>query len=285
MERLSHTISLFREHFGAWLRVALILVVLGILFFVAGGGVSHNKKWQIHQINISGTDTLTSDIVLALVRQKIEGNYYFVYARDNSYIFPVHEIEKMLLDTFPRMLTVGVGRVDDNAISVHITERKPYALWCGELSRPELSSLPECWFIDNTGYVFDHAPLFSHGVYLETYGKLEEVNDGEPLRGVIPADRFKNENNFTTLLEKSIGKPFQSQIKPDGEYDVVIQSSLQFPFLSGVSIRFKDGVEPETLIKNISEAIAVQFPDSKALKKKLQYIDMRFGNKVIFGFE
>jgi hypothetical protein len=52
-----------------------------------------------------------------------------------------------------------------------------------------------------------------------------------------------------------------------------------------VTIRFKDETSPEALIKKIKTAIPAQFPDNMALKKKLLYIDMRFGNKVIFGFE
>lgn len=285
MERLSHTISRVREHFGAWFRVAFILAVLTFLFLVTGGGVSHNKKWHINRIDISGADTSTMDTMRSLVRQKLEGSYFFVYSHANSYIFPKDDIEKTLLETFPRMKNVSASRVDDHVIAVTLEERERYALWCGEVFRPELSSYPECWFIDGNGYVFDRSPIFSHGVYIETYGELIEKNQGEPLRGALPYDRFATANNFAKLLGEKVGKPFQFELKPDSEIEVRIKSSVEYPFLADVAVRFKDESSPETLVNNLLKAIPVQFPNNVAPKKKLHYIDMRFGNKVIFGFE
>jgi hypothetical protein len=285
MGRLSHTIAETREHFGAWFRILLILAILFLLFFVTGGGISHKAKWQINQIDISGTDAGTSDLIHSFVLQKLEGNYYFVYARNNSHLFPKNEIEKSLLSTYPRILNVLVSRVDDHNISIFVTERKPYALWCGETFHPELSSLPDCWFVDNTGFVFDKAPMFSRGVYIEVYGKLIEKTAGEILQSKIPSEGFIFADSFAKLILKDIGKPFQIQINPDGEYSITILSSIEYPFLSWVNIRFDDQSNSETLIKNLKSSINVQFPDNLPHKKQLLYIDMRFGNKVIFGFE
>ncbi|MCK9344519.1 MAG: hypothetical protein M0P64_00145 [Candidatus Pacebacteria bacterium] len=285
MERLSHTISRVREDFGAWLRVAIILGVLSFLFFVAGGGVSHNKKWQINQINVTGTDAGTADLVRSLVRQKLEGNYFFVYARNNSYLYPKRETEGMLLETFPRMKSVSVARAGEHTIAVTIVEREPYALWCGEKYRPELSSYPECYFIDSDGYVFDRSPVFSRGVYVVVYGKLIEKNEGEALRGRVPLARFVTADTFSILVREKIGKPFQIELKDDSEQSVAVLSSAEYPFLAEVVLRFKDDATPETLVKNILAALPVQFPGNVTPKKKLLYIDMRFGNKVIFGFE
>jgi len=285
MERLSHAISKFREHFGAWARVVLIVGVLSLLFFVAGGGVSHKGKWRIDQINISGTDTATADTVRSLVRQKLEGNYFFVYARNNSFLYPKSETEDMLLETFPRIKKVEVMRTDDHTIMVTIAEREPYALWCGEKYRPELSSFPLCYFIDSDGFVFDHSPTFSRGVYVVVYSKLIAKNEGEALRGNIPQARFAVADGFSKLAREKIGKPFQIELKDDGEQSVTLMSSVEYPFLADVDVRFKDEAKPEALVKNIITAIPAQFPGNIALKKKLLYIDMRFGNKVIFGFE
>lgn len=285
MERLSSAISKFREHSGAWFRVMFIVSVLFALFFVAGGGVSHNKKWHIDRIDISGIDTTTIDTMRSLVRQKLEGSYFFVYSHANSYLFPKGDIEEMLLETFPRMEEVFVSRSDDHTISIVVGERERYALWCGEKFRPELSASPVCWFIDGNGFVFDHAPIFSRGVYIETYGELIEINKDEPLRGSLPYRRFVTANNFAKLLHEKIGKPFLMEIKPGGELEVYIQTSGKYPFLADVTVRFKDESNPEILISNLSKAIPVQFPDGATPQKKLHYIDMRFGNKVIFGFE
>lgn len=280
MKRFSTIIDGVQEQFGIWFSRTLIIFILVFIFFIAGGGVSHNQKWRIGYVDILGNMTVSADVTRSLVRQKLEGNYFFVYARDNSRLFPKSEIESMLFETFPRITSVSASRIDNHKIAIAMTERKPYALWCG-------MELPakDCWFIDDAGFVFDKAPVFSKGVYVEVYGKLVEKNIGEPLRGALPYNRFATANTFAKLLHESVGKPFRIALKGEGEVEITIYTSAKYTFLSDTTIRFKDESSPAVLINNLQKAISAEFPDNVANKKKLLYIDMRFGNKVIFGFE
>lgn len=270
----------FREQFEVWFSRVLIVLVLLFIFFIAGGGVSHKNKWQILEVNVIGASAVPVDEVRALAMDKILGNYFLVYARNNSHLFPVGEINQTLLSTFPRIASVSVESTDEHSITINISERKPYALWC----RAE-QGVKDCWFIDETGFIFDKAPVFSKGVYMEVYGKLVEKNPGEALRASLPFDRFVTANTFAKLLGEQVGKPYLISLKPEGELEVTIFTSSKYQFLTDTTIRFKDESTPETLLKNLLSAIPVQFPKNIALKKKLLYIDMRFGNKVIFGFE
>lgn len=292
MERFQAITNKVRVQFAGWLSKIFILVLLSFLFFIAGGGVSHNSKWRIDRIDISGVNTVSDDAIRAVVFQELAGNYFFVYARENSYLFPKAEIEQTLLETFPRLASVSAKNSSNNTITITVRERKPYALWCGLpeqvkmlLGINDTTIAENCWFIDSAGFVFDKAPGFSKGVYTEVYGKLVEKNINEPLRASLPYDRFATADEFTKLLRKSIGEPFRIIIKPDSEIEVTIYTSTQYPFLAESTLRFKDELQPETLVKNLQKAIPVQFPNNTALKKKLLYVDMRFGNKIIFGFE
>lgn len=280
MKRLSTIIDDVHEQFGVWFSRVLIILVLLFIFFIAGGGVSHKSVWRIEHVNISGASAVPEDASRSLARQKLEGNYFFVYARDNSRLFPKREIEKMLYETFPRIANVSATRADNHTIMIEMKERKPFALWCGQ----EPSS-KDCWFIDESGFVFDKAPVFSKGVYVEVYGKLIEKNIGEPLRASLPERRFATANLFTELIREDVGKAFRIFIKAEDEIEVTIHTSAKHSFLADVVIRFKDASDPATLVKNLEKAILTQFPNNVALKKKLLYIDMRFGSKVIFGFE
>lgn len=285
MQRLSSIISYIRERSGAWSSKIFIITLLAFLFFVTGGGISHNMRWRVEHINVSGANTVSVDAVRELVQEKLKGNYYFVYARDNSRLFPKKEIEQILLDTLPRLASATVNRIDDHTITALVTERTPYALWCGEKPNIGDVQINNCWFIDEEGFVFDQAPIFSKGVYIEVYGKLVEKKNGDPLRSILPRDRFASANTFAKLLRESVGKPFRIILKPEGELEVSVYTSAQYPFLSDTTMRFKDESNPVTLVKNLLSAIPVQFPNEVSMKKKLYYIDMRFGNKVIFGFE
>lgn len=279
MEKLSTILSRKKEEYTGLLNVIIILLILGGIFFVTAGGFSHNSKWHIDHIKISGTGTVQEDVLRSFVLEKLEKNYFFVYSRANSYLFPKREIEQMFRDMYPRFETVIAKRVDNNSIEVVITERKPYMLWCGETPAEK-----DCWFVDANGFVFDRAPNFSPGVYVEVYGRLIEKNKGEPLRASLMYDKFLVLNNFSKLLEKNVARVSSVSMTTEGS-EVTLYTSSEFPFLANVVIRYRDDSSPDVLLKNLLAAIPVQFPGNVALKKQLLYIDMRFGNKVIFGFE
>lgn len=285
MARLANIFARLYEQFGAWFSRTFIIALLAFLFLVALGGISHNNKWQIVRVDVTGANTVSLDAVRSLALEKILGNYFLVYARNNSYLFPVGEIEQSLLGAFPRIESVSVKRIDDHSIMIDLSERKPYALWCGEEFLTEMRELADCWFIDGAGFVFDRAPVFSSGVYLEVYAKLVEKNTGVPLRSTLPYSRFAATNTFVELLQKKVGEPLRVSLKSDGDAEIVFRASATYPFLAGVIVRFKDEESPAVLVKTLLAAVSREFPDNVALKKKLLYIDMRFGNKIFFGFE
>lgn len=260
----------------------LAVMILLLLFFVAGGGVSHNDRWRIDRIDIVGAKAVSTEAMHALAKEKLLGNYFFAYARENSFLFPREEIERVLLDTFPRLKTASVGRIGAHTIVVTVSERKPYALWCG--SDAGMVSSAECWFIDEAGFVFDRAPLFSEGVYLAVYGAVVGGKVGDPLRGTLPVSRFASANTFAKLVRDELGEPIRVEMKEEGESEIVIRTSAEYPFLAGVAIRFKDEENPVILMNNLRAAVIAQFPENIGPKKKLLYIDMRFGNKIFFGF-
>ncbi len=285
MSRFADIFACAKEEFGVWLMRTIAVVILLLLFFVTLGGVSQNDRWRISDITISGANVVVSEDVRARVSERLLGNYYFVYSRENSYLFPRSEIEETLLEAFPRLSTASVRRVYDKTITIEVTERKPFALWCGEEYNKEMDELNDCWFIDDTGFVFDRAPIFSEGVYLEVYGGILGVENESILGGRIVRDSFVLAHTFQNIIKKEVGIPLRIKIKPDGEYGVTVQSSQTYPVLAGVELRFKGGQDPNILLKNIIAALPAQFPVGVIQVKKLEYIDLRFNKRVIFGFE
>lgn len=285
MPRLANILARANKHFGAWFIRIVIIGILSLLFFVTGGGISQNDKWKIDKIKVSGASVVSSEAIMALAREKLIGNYYFVYARGNSYLFPRHELEAALLDVFPRLASVRAERADAHTVAITVNERSPFALWCGEAYLQETRELNNCWFIDDTGFVFDRAPVFSKGVYLEIYGGIANVQNNDILRRTIVHNRFVPAYNFERAIKKEVGIPIRIIIKPDGEYATIVRSSTHYPILKDVEIRFNDGQDAKTLVNNLLAALPVQFPAGVEPKKKLLYIDLRFDNKVIFGNE
>lgn len=291
MSKILEIIQEVRGNFKVWLLRTLAVLVLLFLFSVAFGGVSQKDKWKIEYIEVSGFQAVSEDDILELTRSLLVGNYYLTYARENSYLFPRFEIERKLLEKFPRLKSVHASRIDDHTIKIVVTERKPFALWCGEVYLREMYETNDCWFIDDTGFIFDRAPVFSEGVYLEIYSELANNKNNEILRARVPGNRFDLVYEVEKSLEKELIKTLRIVIKPEGEYRVVIKSSESYPMIANAELRFKDGMPPLKIVRNLLAALPVQFPVAQAMsikteeEKTLHYIDMRFGNKIFFGFE
>ena len=283
--RLANIFAGVRGEPRRWSKVILSTFVLVFLFFVAGGGVSHNARWQISAINILGAQAVDANLVRSAVEEKLQGNYYLVYARSNSYLFSKRDIETGLIQKFLRLAEVEVHKADDHTIVVQVVERKPFALWCGEVYNREVYELNDCWFIDKTGFVFDRAPVFSEGVYPEIYAGLQGGKEGDFLGARILSSRFNFVYEVEQKLAQNIGEPLRASIKDAREYSIVIGKSSTYPILVGAELRFRDDTSADVLVKNLFKAVVAQFPKGASSAKKLLYVDLRFGNKIFFGFE
>lgn len=293
---MSPLLKIITENKGALQRVlvrAFLALLLILLFLVSFGGVSQQDRWKIEHVEVTGEHAVDEEAILSVVKPLISGNYYYTYARENSYLFPREEIEQALLTAFPRLKTARASRIDDHMVEISVTERAPYALWCGEVYLREMYEINDCYFIDDTGFLFDRAPAFSEGVYLEVYGELVGKSaDGAFLRAHLSSHRFALMRSVLEGLTQSVGEVLRIVAKTEGEYEVVIKSSATYPILAHTHIRFKEDANPVKLVRDLSSALAVQFPGggptllAKAEgPRTLYYIDMRFGNKIFFGFE
>ena len=264
----------------------IIIVILLCLLFVALGGYSHNDQFKIKKITVIGASTVSEDAIREFVTSKLQGNYYFVYARDNSFIFPQKEIRDGLLQTFVRLASVETVRIDNNTIAVEVTERVPFAIWCGNtFADGATDDLSNCYYVDQSGIIFAHAPTFSPGVYMEFYSPLDGAQGDNVLGARIPTDSFTTSSAIADSFQNSIGKLIRIVIKPGDEYSAIIGSSDSYPILNGVEIRFMGDLGADTIVNNLLASLPVQFPPDQTSKKKLLYIDMRFAKNVVFGFE
>lgn len=267
----------------------IALIFLLIFLFVAGGGVSQHERWKIEQINIVGNKVVSQDQMLHSMNNLLLGNYFFVYSKMNSYLFPKDEIQAFFMNEFPELATVDIRRVDAHTISIEVSERKQYALWCGETYSYDSSSgrgdLHNCYFVDRNGFLFSLAPTFSSGVYFEIYAPLDYKDKEIPLRSYIKKKEFYVIRDYHELFKTDVAPLLRAIVKPENGMTIILAKSAQNPMLEGVEIRTNMETNATTTISNLLRALTVQFPDGEIPKKKLHYIDMRFGNKIFFGYE
>lgn len=250
-----------------WLQFGLVALNLALWVFVLSL-FTHLRSLQITAIKVSGAEAVSGYRLTQTVSRELSGAYLSIFSKKNIIIFPRLGIEAAILAQFPRVANVAVARSGLSAVSVNIAERHPKFLWCGN-SRSVASG--DCYLTDETGLAFALAPEFSGQSYLK-------YSNGET--GDLISRTFKSAFNFRELTF------FIESLKGAGiEVEEVISLSngdLELYFKSGGKAILSSS---QTLGRSFDNLISIWNDNNvnlKAIGAKLDYIDLRFGNKVFY---
>lgn len=266
------------------LRLGILFLVLIITIAGALAYFSFHKRVTINNVVVTGTSIINQFDIVSLVEKDLSGKYYYLYNRGNSLIYPRKEIFANLMVSFPRIKDLSVYRDDFNTLHVGVVERLGSYLYCGSVI-PELESEvgENCYFVNNDGYIFDKAPYFSGSVYFKYYVK---INDEEnPLgRNIFEADLFHDLVRFSDGISELGFSPISLTVEDNNIYSLYLNSISE-----GVTpkVIFRTDNDLENILSNLSTAMdKPEFADEINSKySTLQYIDLRFKNKVLYKFE
>ena len=297
------------------LKTTIIFIIVVVAFIM--GGISwafHNENILIDSIQIKGAQSVDTEEVMKLAEENISGYYLWIFPKKNILIFPKNKLRVEILDKYKQIKNVVVRRDGFKVIVITISEREPFALWCdGEASAgKEFTDVGNCYFVDSEGYIYASAPYFHDHVYFELYGKPflevaevteettgnseedglnENMNMEEDINGgaiddkkeyigkyFLPPLEFVRTIQFVSSLEK-IDLPTHSLIITDsGLYELSLRS--------GGMLRFLPTQDHHHAINDLTTAYQKKFSeDSDLLPKDLEYIEIRFDNKVLFKFK
>jgi hypothetical protein len=131
-----------------------VLVVLIALVTFGISWVSYLPRYSVESVTIVGTDQVPSQDVYDYVESLLHTGGHPFLSKDNIFLYNPKAIAREVVGYFPRIAMVTVSRASlfSNAITVTVTEREPYALWCSD------SSQSDCYEMDQTGFIFEQAP-------------------------------------------------------------------------------------------------------------------------------
>ncbi len=240
---------------------SLIFLIVFIIIFI--GLVFLSRIWHIRITNVSvdGNKVVEAEQIINITKQNLTGNYWFLFPKNNIFIYPKNQITKDLAQNFKRLNNIELILTDRNTLNVVVTEREGKYLWCDK----------NCYFMDESGYIFDEAPYFSGNVYFKFFGKFKQNN-------------FNKLIFFKEALEK-MGLPSTTLYVTDNE-DVKIFLSTANKLTTAPEIIFKMDSDFNTIIENLQTALTTEplQTDFKNKYASLSYIDLRFGNKVFYKF-
>lgn len=272
-----------------------ISLTLSVFFFLFASLVlaSHHPKMLIEEISISGNEAITERELLSFVNKEIDGKYFKIFPKNNIFLYSKEDIRSTILDTFKRIYLVDITMRDFKSIAIEIKERKPYVLWCEDINEEnQIKNPDECYFLDDKGFAFTKAPIFSDDVYFIVFGELLGKENNVNLENTTNIGSvFLGEDRFTKLMK--LRSVFTEEGLEIARLRSIDDGDFEFYLASGGKLLFNEHQDVKELFNNLISAIEAKSnkneEDSKEVSiieflKKIEYIDLRFNKKVIFKF-
>lgn len=226
--------------------------------------ISKLKSITIASINFEGNLSVKSSDLKAFVSSALNGSYGHILAKSNSLIYPKGDLKNKLLNNFTRIKNVELKLKDFQTLNVLITERKPVALWCDQ----------KCYFLDEEGFVFDEAPQISGSVYTHYHGFISDENIiGKTF---LNSSDFKDLSHFVSNLKNEQINITDIFYKQEQEFEAVVEG--------GGKILFNKKTSFENTLENLNSVLEDYKVENKNgdFFKNLDYVDLRFGNKIYY---
>jgi len=249
----------------------LLIIVLGLAIY------SGHEKVKIQTILVSGNAAVSSDAILATANQVMSGRYYYLFAKNNYLIFPRWEIQERLLEEFKTIKEVDISWENWQIISIKITERRPHSIWCGA----DIKAVEQkCYFVDKEGYIYGLAGIFSGSMFVKNYcpilsNQLQNISQINPL-----GSYFLSKNIYIQIYDLI-------QILDQRGLKVTTVSfdgaDFKFKLDTGPEIIFNNKRAFELSFQNLFSAIETENLNLEKDASLINYIDLRFDNKIVVG--
>ncbi len=250
-------------------RRRMILIFICILFLIAGIiGIFHIPALRIKSVKVAGVETIPENALESLIKDNLAGSYFFLIPKDSIFFYPKRSIEGTVTDTYPEIKDVGVSLSNLTTLSSSVSERHQIGVWCKE----EIT----CYFLDDTGYLFENAPQISGNVYFTYRGDLVSGTSTDALKGsFLDEATFKKLNTFIQALKDlHVFTPIAFTKTAQGEGVISTEE--------GVDIRINTVSDISATLENLTSALGSSSLQDPKTRASLEYIDLRFSNKIYY---
>jgi hypothetical protein len=262
----------------------LFLSISFLIFFLAISFVSRVPKWNVEGVEVAGNNIVDSVLIEEVAQEHLSGSYLWLIPKTNYLLIPKGSIRKELGERYKRLTDIKLG-INNRKLSVGVAERTGVYTWCGDSLPPEgtLAEDTKCYFMDETGYIFDVAPYFSGDVYFKYFGSI--LDSQNPPGNTFLSEDFSVINSFKDTVAGMGVEPVAMHVKEGKVAEIYLTSDRMPP--NSQKIIFNTDDDLVRLAENLSATLSSDAlaGDIKKKYNSLEYIDLRFGNKVYYRFK
>jgi hypothetical protein len=245
------------------------VLTLVALCIIGLAWLSQAKAITIQNIVVEGNSGVTSYDIEEVVHKHIEGKFALLFSKNNRFLYSKNKITDEISLLFTQIENVDL-EVEGTDLHVRVKERTPRYTWCSGV--PQTDNKDDCYFLDERGFIFSEAPVFSGNAYVAFYGL---ITGEKPIGSTyLNKDTFENINKFIEFLHGKKIHPYALLASTNGTLEVF--------FDRGTKMILKSDQDIASLISNIDLVMTDTTVFSDAQRPNLEYIDMRFGNKLYY---
>ena len=288
----SKTFAHKRRNRLVWI-VILSLVSITALTFACTKFFSL-PAFEITSVRVFGADTDISATLQSAAEDVMNGSYVGLFDRSNAFIYPKNSIVSTLITLSPRIATVSVHRDGWNSLIITVSQKTPSALVCASL--PDWSegtaatdSLNQCYFTDDTGFMFQQAPAFSGHIYNRYFIPFaSDATTSDILAGTYATStpEFRGLQNLYEGM-KSLGlNPEGILVKDSGEYELYVDQIYKDQKGDTQTdifvVYFNDKRSFVDELQNFGSFWTAKVSNVHVTHPHFEYIDVRYGSNVFY---
>jgi len=240
-----------------WVGILLLVLAIGSIYLVFFW-----SKFQIQSIQISGNVKADSKEIESLAFEHIQKKFIYV-SHKSIFITDTKKITSDILQKFPVIENVDVGKNYPDSLRLDIVERDQFAVFCGQQNKIK------CFSIDKNGIIFEPLKDLPDNMLVlipETTNK--EFLPGESAIGKNIMDAINN---------------IQIELKDNFQIDIK-EAFVSDPLIVRTSENWKLYFDPDGDIQSQITKMNLMLKDqiTPNARKNLQYIYLQYKDRAYY---
>ncbi|QQG45156.1 MAG: FtsQ-type POTRA domain-containing protein [Candidatus Sungiibacteriota bacterium] len=242
----------------------LFILLVSSLFYLA-----RLPNWQVANFSFSGLKTLDQNMLQKKVMKILEGNYALIIPKRSFFFVNSDKLSKAVLNDFPNIQSVSVTKKFPDSVKIAVEERELWGIFCAKAVKKDVAA--QCVYVDKTGFAYEQAP--DSAGFLITRINTEGFSPEVPSQ-ILEPPLTERMLFLAEELRKNLGLEvigYELSKKVPREIWVVTSEGFKIYFNKD-----DDWVNAFRVLKTVLDE------EIKDKRPQLDYIDLRFGNKVFY---
>lgn len=253
--RIKKKKSILKNRFF-WLGI-LFLVFIGVFFYF----FIFSSFFQVEKIIVSGNEKVSEEEISSLIRKNVERKILF-FSTKSIFLTNLKRIKENLLDNFPQIADIEMGRGFPNVLSVMVTERTEIAVFCQD---------ENCFLLDADGVIFEETQLEDN---------LIKIINEQKINGTVLKEKVIEKDYLEKIfkIQEYISEEFEFGVK---EFSV-FEERLNVETGEDWEIYFDPKIDLNWQLTKLRLVLEEKIPLEK--REDLEYIELRFGDLASFKY-